>query len=148
MQGRALSRLAADLNLSPGDAVLDASAEGLGASLFGGKPRSKAFSGATPLPLTVGDLLRGEDPRKETAAKAIDGCGDTVNFDHIDSGTDKHECNLNDFAQLGNSASRWHGIERKIFRCTLASSDVLSSSPQITEFRRDCLSRRSAGRRP
>ena len=102
VQRRPLSRLAADFDLRPRDALLDASSEGLCAGLFCGKAGREALSSTASLALTVGDLLRSEDAGKEAVAEAVDGCGDSINFNHIDSGAHKHECNLNDFVRLGN----------------------------------------------
>lgn len=102
MECWALSRLAANFNLSPGNTVLDAGSEGLCACLLRSEAGCKALHCGAALAPAVCNFLLSEHAGEETIAKAFDGCSNTVDLDHVDAGSDKHVCNLNDFAGMGN----------------------------------------------
>jgi len=84
---------ATDLEFFPGNAVLDAGAQGLGSCLLGGKAGGEtlryAGSGAA-----IGYFLIGEHAVEEAIAVAFDGARDTRNFDEVDSRTDQHDATV------------------------------------------------------
>lgn len=92
----ALTRLAPNFEFFPGDAVLNAGAQGLGSRLFGRKTRCKAF-GAVLLSLAVSDLLWSKNTAKEAVAIAGNGLRDTVDLNDVDAGSDEHDGQLKSF---------------------------------------------------
>jgi hypothetical protein len=102
VEGGSLTGLAADLDFSPGDAVLDAGTEGFGSGLLGGEAGGEAFGGVAALEAAVGNFGWGEDTVEEAISEALDGSGNSVNLDHVNSGADEHACNLNDFEGIRN----------------------------------------------
>ena len=92
-QGGTAAWSATDFKFFPGNAMLDAGAEGLGSGFFsskaGSKTLSKAGSGAA-----IGYFLIGEHAFKEALAVAFDGTRDARNFDEVDAGSDQHDATV------------------------------------------------------
>lgn len=93
VQGGALAGLAAHFDFLPGDAVLDAGAEGFGAGFLGGETGRitlrSACSGAA-----IGNFLIGENTVKEPLAEALEGAGDARHVHQVDSGAHEHEATV------------------------------------------------------
>jgi len=96
VQVGALTRLSPDFEFFPGNAVLNAGAEGLGSRFLGREPRCKALC-AVLLALAVSDLLGRKDTGQEAGSIAGNGPRDTFDFNDVDAGSDEHEGNLNHF---------------------------------------------------
>ena len=92
-QSGAAAGRAADLEFLPGNAVLDAGAEGFGSGLFGGetggKTLSKAGAGAA-----IGYFFAGKHALEKAVAVALDGAGDARDLDQVNAGADQHEATV------------------------------------------------------
>lgn len=93
MKGGPLSWRAEHLQLFPGNAVLNARAEGFGASLFRGEARGEALC-ECGFGAAIGDLLVGKDALQKAVAVAFDGVRDARYFDEVDSRAHQHEATV------------------------------------------------------
>lgn len=93
VQGGTLAGETPDLELSPGNAVLNAGAESFGSGLLGGKAGGKALGGGG-FGAAIRDFLIGKHAAEEPLAKALDGPRNAGNFDQIDAGADEHEATV------------------------------------------------------
>lgn len=93
VQRGTLAGVAAHFDFLPGDAVLDAGAEGFGAGFLGGETGRIALRSACS-GAAIGDFTVSENTVKKSLAKALEGAGDARHFDQIDSGAYEHEATV------------------------------------------------------
>lgn len=93
VQRGTLAGIPAHFDFLPGDAVLDAGAEGFGAGFLGGETGGialhRACSGAA-----VGNFRIGKDAVKKSFAEALERAGDARHFDEVDSCAYQHEATV------------------------------------------------------
>lgn len=93
MEGGTLAGKTADFQLLPGNAVLDAGAQGLGGGFFRGESGGKAFGGVG-FGAAVVDFGGREDAAEEAVAVALHGARDARHFNEIDPGAHQHEATV------------------------------------------------------
>jgi hypothetical protein len=108
-----------DFELSPGNAVLNAGAEGFGSGFLGGKASGKALSEAGS-GSAIGYFLMREHAFEEAVAIAFDGARDTRNFNQVDARSDQHDATVAQGESFSSNA-----IEMRL-KSSTQSSDVSS----------------------
>lgn len=82
-----------DFQFFPGDAVLNASAEGFGSGFLCGKACGKTF-GKRDFSAAICDFLFGKYAMKETLAETLDGVSDARDFDQVNTGSHEHDATV------------------------------------------------------
>src|SRR5277367_6756915 len=91
--GGTASGLAAHFDVTPGDPVIPAGADGFHGGFLGGEARGISFD-TVGLRFAVADFGLGENPAQEAVTEARDGRFNARNLRYIDTGADNHAENL------------------------------------------------------
>ena len=108
VQSGSLPGNAPDFQFFPGNSVLDAGSQRLGACFFRGKAGSKAFSEGSPA-AAIGNFLIGKDAAEEALPVAFDRLRNPRHFDEVNSCSEQHDATV---------------AQRKIFRGFRCASGV------------------------
>ena len=92
-QGGTAARLTPNFEFFPGNALLNSGAKRFCAGFLGSEARSETLRGAGS-GAAICDFCGSKNTVEEPGSVALDGAGDPIHFDQIDSGSDQHDATV------------------------------------------------------